>query len=1269
MIDFDLPVTPELNRAIRENLENFMMQYRTCLDSIPPFVNDATFPIPVYAWLKSWARDKSMKLIAANVLALVAEVQGVVWETSAQQLIADFATLDVFLSVVTIACNCEQDLIVDMRGEWVRERNTHLVSQLHIHKESLLFDIQHIVPHDATRINMVAILRYCLWFRKTYDFDHCQTTFDLWLPRTCLRHVSRVMARGWAHADTPLFWSAALFLMANMSVGDIKHLHATFRATVRQLWIDLPPQPLDSRQWTVMHALVRPTLHSYRNCTLLFQLAPSTPSTPACFDAFVRFILHFTNMLLRLPSCSLLSPCPTAMLDTVRTSIRNHVRNVQKSSWARQCTMLTTAKIVIKAAGSKPLTEKQWNALQPTLHMYPHLICLQQVCARLFGPVTKTIDGLFTLSFVGESVLAEKLLNGHMYFQSHARETIEPVPDYMLSPLQLLLNQLFLTPSKGRSWWSIMMDAHAIGNLISAHTLLHLSEFNNQPMSSTVWTCMENSEFIMYYLLSCHEQYPWFRRYFSRVSDVYIEHGLNALSRGPMFHLQASMQTWLIQNLRLPLEAPLLPYVTPLDFTLPCVLHVDGNPWSLSHTLMLATLIAEGPMMDRVLWVAKIVHLRSASMLCEQDFIILSTVAGMNDVKWRLGHPATNESVREDNLTLESYVDVDLRALEDETEEEKEEDEEKLWITRNMEDCSRDWSTPCSHSVPYRRDVIHGGMTEGEEKEEDVEEDAEDAKDEEDAEKDDEDEEEEDDEDEGEDVEEDAEDAKDEEDVEEDAEDAKDEEDVEEDAEDAEGAKDEEDDEDEGEDVEEDAEGAKDEEDEDEGAKDEEDEEEEEDDDESEEHAATAEERRILKKKEEEEGSGSETQEENKENGSRGGGVHERKGDEGQPEGTPTTVSPMMLLQTIKTLATQPPSALANISILDMTINLAFCRKPIFPPSFFNSSFRSALHVSNAWIAEQLSHSFLAFVIHRMQQSKLDQNRPFAFNSTPTYKGLSFVRISLPNVPKAIDSTQPTDIPDECPLCCEPVTDQEWLACDVCNEACCYTCAIRSATSHHDLGKLCPHAACGKHSCNNLPRAICLAILPIVRHMSGYLIREPSPQQIKVFEDMGGIYPFEKSPDTTFDTVTRNCPGCCAPIERAMGCLHMICRCGREFCWNCMGPAHTHYDCEGSTAGRLSRSAIMREFSNHLLELTTEPVGINLAFHYSLFDLHCRLRGVATKTAQNFYTQEPRHVRKAVYAMVGILPLMNDEQLQQLWLRGANHWCSFISQMSETMIW
>ncbi|CAN8102614.1 unnamed protein product [Discula destructiva] len=36
--------------------------------------------------------------------------------------------------------------------------------------------------------------------------------------------------------------------------------------------------------------------------------------------------------------------------------------------------------------------------------------------------------------------------------------------------------------------------------------------------------------------------------------------------------------------------------------------------------------------------------------------------------------------------------------------------------------------------------------------------------------------------------------------------------------------------------------------------------------------------------------------------------------------------------------------------------------------------------------------------------------------------------------------------------------------------------------------------------------------------------------------------------------ITKVCPACMVRIEKNEGCMHMACRCGYQFCWECLGP-------------------------------------------------------------------------------------------------------------------
>ena len=38
----------------------------------------------------------------------------------------------------------------------------------------------------------------------------------------------------------------------------------------------------------------------------------------------------------------------------------------------------------------------------------------------------------------------------------------------------------------------------------------------------------------------------------------------------------------------------------------------------------------------------------------------------------------------------------------------------------------------------------------------------------------------------------------------------------------------------------------------------------------------------------------------------------------------------------------------------------------------------------------------------------------------------------------------------------------------------------------------------------------------------------------------------------------KRCPFCSYPIEKGLGCQHMSCRCGNDFCWECLSPWNNH---------------------------------------------------------------------------------------------------------------
>ena len=71
-----------------------------------------------------------------------------------------------------------------------------------------------------------------------------------------------------------------------------------------------------------------------------------------------------------------------------------------------------------------------------------------------------------------------------------------------------------------------------------------------------------------------------------------------------------------------------------------------------------------------------------------------------------------------------------------------------------------------------------------------------------------------------------------------------------------------------------------------------------------------------------------------------------------------------------------------------------------------------------------------------------------------------------------------------------------------------------------------------------------------------------SCREAEVFRKAHGNYEDLKRVSAIEGSITsvhvKRCPFCFYPIDKGMGCQHMSCRCGNEFCWDCLKPWNSH---------------------------------------------------------------------------------------------------------------
>ena len=86
------------------------------------------------------------------------------------------------------------------------------------------------------------------------------------------------------------------------------------------------------------------------------------------------------------------------------------------------------------------------------------------------------------------------------------------------------------------------------------------------------------------------------------------------------------------------------------------------------------------------------------------------------------------------------------------------------------------------------------------------------------------------------------------------------------------------------------------------------------------------------------------------------------------------------------------------------------------------------------------------------------------------------------------------------------------------------------------------------------------------------------PCSCKEVEEWTHLTKSEKPNEAWIKCNTKVCPGCNNPIERALGCNLMACKCGVHFCYNCSQPwdqdHKDHFICPNEIVKKKSTEAI-----------------------------------------------------------------------------------------------
>jgi len=295
--------------------------------------------------------------------------------------------------------------------------------------------------------------------------------------------------------------------------------------------------------------------------------------------------------------------------------------------------------------------------------------------------------------------------------------------------------------------------------------------------------------------------------------------------------------------------------------------------------------------------------------------------------------------------------------------------------------------------------------------------------------------------------------------------------------------------------------------------------------------------------------------------------------------------------------------------------------------------------------SEQLSDELLHRVFEEAPKSAEDVVIPY--HRPAGYRGIAIHLATTKMV--ASSSVVEHKAPEECPVCCEPLEEgRVWVPCPQGDHGACSSCVVRHALAHDNLFLTCLQPGCVGHRGLGLPTTVCRQLLPIVRNMYGCHTREPSPERIQAFADMGGTYPFLTHTSSAGDSDIKQCPGCSRHVMRVIGCLHMTCECGYKFCWSCLGPAHTHFDCLGDREGRKSRSTLMREISAQLVTYVAQ-VRYNLYEHADVVYEFMDMPIVTEREVKMDHS--PRFIS---YVLTELMPFMEDAQLLRIWQRGVH---------------